>query len=86
MTELNRATCEEAFRHIDDYLDRNLAPADMQRIDEHLKVCAACLSEFTFEASLIDQVRTKLSRIKAPPGLLERITEGLSRPDPSEGP
>ena len=51
---LNRTTCEEAFRRLDDFLDRRLARTEMHLIEEHLEICAACAREFTFEASVLD--------------------------------
>ena len=74
---LDRATCEEAFRQLDDYLDRRLSPEETRKIEEHLHVCAACTREFTFEASLIRGVRRKLRRVAAPPDLLDRIATQL---------
>jgi anti-sigma factor (TIGR02949 family) len=70
---LNRTTCEEAFRRLDDYLDRRLAHTEMHLIEEHLEICAACAQEFTFEASVLIGVRQKLRQLSVPPDLLARI-------------
>ncbi len=71
---LNRTTCEEAFRRLDDYLDRRLGQTEMRLIQEHLEICAACAHEFTFEASVLIGVRQKLRQLNVPPDLLARIT------------
>ena len=71
---LNRTTCEEAFRRLDDFLDRRLAPTEMHLIEEHLEICAACAREFTYEASVLAGVRQKLRQLSMPPDLLARIT------------
>jgi len=71
---LNRTTCEEAFRRLDDYLDRRLAQTEMRLIEEHLEICAACAREFTFEASVLIGVRQKLRQLSVPPDLLARIS------------
>jgi anti-sigma factor (TIGR02949 family) len=76
---LDRTTCEEAFRRLDDYLDRHLPADEMRLIEEHLHDCAACSREFVFEASVIQGVRRKLRRIAAPPALVERIAEEIAR-------
>jgi mycothiol system anti-sigma-R factor len=76
---LDRFTCEETFRRLDDYLDRELSDREMQLVREHLKVCAACANEFEFETSVLSGVRAKLQRIAAPPGLMARISHALSR-------
>ena len=78
MSKLDRVTCEDAFRKIDDYLDRELSDEDLALIREHLDICAACATEFEFERSVLDGVRAKLRRIAAPPDLLSRIALRLA--------
>jgi len=80
MDPVNRFTCEEAFRRLDDYLDRELGPEEMGMVREHLETCAACTREFTFEASLLTAVRRKVQRIDVPPALLDRIKRELGQP------
>jgi len=70
---LNRTTCEEAFRRLDDFLDRRLGQTETRLIEEHLEICAACTREFTFEASVLMGVRRKLRQLSVPPALLARI-------------
>jgi len=79
---LDRTTCEEAFRRLDDYVDRQLSTEETRLIEEHLHQCAACSREFVFEASVIRAVRRKLRRLAAPPDLLERITQDIARAAP----
>lgn len=74
MNQIDRYTCEEAFRCLDDYLDRELAPDQMDCVREHLETCAICASEFDFEQTVIDDVRGKLRRIRAPGDLMTRIS------------
>jgi anti-sigma factor (TIGR02949 family) len=76
---LDRATCEETFRRLDDYLDRRLTPEETRLIEQHLQTCDACSREFVFEASVIEGVREKLRRVAAPEGLAARISERLNR-------
>lgn len=79
MAALDRYTCEDAFRRLDDYLDRELSPREADLVRQHLELCAACASEYQFEESVIRQVREKLARIPAPEGLLSRISSALTR-------
>lgn len=74
---MNRVTCEEAFRQLDDYLDRELRGGELRLIEEHLEICAACLREFTFEHSVLEGVRKKLREVTAPPDLMARIAGAL---------
>ena len=80
MGQLDRMTCEEAFARLDDFVDRELAPEEMKRVQEHLDTCAACAAEYRFEATLITGVRDKLRRIAVPPDLLSRISRKLADP------
>jgi len=93
---IDRFTCEETFRRLDDYLDRELSAREMRWVQEHLEVCAFCAAEFAFEAGVLERVRSVVSRIEARPGLAERIRRSLAgtagpggpspRPTPAAGP
>lgn len=73
MTHLNRYTCEEAFRRLDDYLDHELSADEMVLIREHLEICAGCAREFNFEASVLKGVGQKLRQADLPDTLQARI-------------
>ena len=42
MDRLDRYTCEEALRRLEEFLDRELTAEEMQRVQAHLDTCAAC--------------------------------------------
>ena len=73
MTHFSRYTCEEAFRRLDDYLDRELSAEETALVNEHLEICAGCAREFNFEESVLKGVRAKLRQIELPPTLQARI-------------
>lgn len=77
MARLDRYTCEEVFRRLDDYVDRELGPEEMTQMQRHLETCVVCAREYNFEISLLRQVRDKLQRVSAPPNLLGRISAAL---------
>jgi anti-sigma factor (TIGR02949 family) len=79
MTSLTRYTCEETFRRLDDYLDRELGREEMDLVHEHLETCAVCAQEFGFEASVINNVKRKLRQIDLPEDLQARLLAGLER-------
>jgi anti-sigma factor (TIGR02949 family) len=79
MAQIDRYTCEETIRRLDDYLDRELTPHEMQLVQEHLEVCAVCASEYAFEASALERVREKLQRIEAPADLRAKVFQALER-------
>jgi anti-sigma factor (TIGR02949 family) len=82
MSQLNRSNCEEAFRRLDDFLDRRLTPDEMRIIEEHLRICDWCTREFNFEASVLNGVKRKLRQLEAPPDLLSKV---LSQLHPHDG-
>jgi anti-sigma factor (TIGR02949 family) len=77
MAQIDRYTCEEAIRRLDDYLDRELTPHEMQLVQEHLAVCALCASEYAFEASTLERLRDKLQRMPAPADLMTKVFRAL---------
>ena len=75
----DRYTCEEMLRRLDDYLDRELSPEEIVRVEEHLRDCEACTREFGFEASVIRSVRAKLRQVEVPRSLMDRVAMSLAR-------
>jgi len=75
----SQLTCEELFRRLDDYLDREVTEEEAARVREHLEICAVCAAEYQFEESVLRNVREKLRRIAAPPDLMARISSSLAR-------
>ena len=79
MAHIDRYTCEETFRRLDDFLDRELTAHEMQLVQAYLEVCAVCAAEYAFEASTLGRVRDKVQRIAAPTDLLARISQALQK-------
>ena len=78
MSAVDRYTCEEVFRQLNDYLDRELSPAEMALVKEHLATCAQCASEHAFEASVLQELKRKLRRIDLPQSLLDKVAAILA--------
>lgn len=74
MTRIDRLTCEETFRRLDDYLDRELSADEMALVEQHLHTCEACAGEYAFEAGVLRTIRAKLQRLHAPPALQSTIS------------
>ena len=79
MTGASPLTCLEMVARLDDYIDRNLAPEELGRVEAHLTGCLECADEFRFEASLLEGIRERARRIALPPSLLARIHASLAR-------
>ena len=77
MTHIDRYTCEDLFRLLDDYLDDRLSEEQVQLVLAHLGICAVCATEYKFEASVLEQVRAKVSRGTPPEGLMKSISARL---------
>jgi anti-sigma factor (TIGR02949 family) len=81
VSRLSRTNCEEAFRLLNDFVDRRLTPEEHRIIQEHLEICAWCAREFNFEISVLQGLKRKIRQVSAPPELLSRILSQL----PSNG-
>ena len=91
MTKPPAFDCREAFRRVEDYVDRELSAEEMELVRTHLETCEICAREFSFEAFVLTQARAKLARIDVPETLKARIARALTsdadgpaaeRPDP----
>ena len=81
----HRISCSDMLLRLDDFVDRALSPEDLELVEEHLTECVKCAEKFRFEASLVQSLRDRLSRISAPEDLLRGIRERLSRLGPAGG-
>ena len=77
MDRLDRYTCDEALRRVEDFLDRELTADEMRMVQAHLDTCAACSSQFLFESQVLAGLKDKLRRVSLPPDLLARITRSI---------
>jgi len=78
MSPLDRYTCEEAFRRMDEYVDRELAANEQALVRAHLDTCAACAAEYAFEDGVLSALKAKLRRVGVPADLRERIAKQLA--------
>jgi len=79
MSSLDRYTCEQVFRLLDDYLDRELSPDEIARVEEHLATCAQCASESRFERGMLEGLKAKIRQIDVPASLVEKVETALKR-------
>jgi anti-sigma factor (TIGR02949 family) len=74
---LDRYSCLETVRRLDDYLDRELSAAERYEVERHLETCDRCLHRFRFEAAVVDELRTKIRRVSVPESLAGRLRAAL---------
>ena len=77
--KLDRYTCLETVRRLDDYLDRELSATEQREVERHLETCDRCLGRFRFEAGVLDELKTKLRRVNAPESLASRLRQALRK-------
>jgi anti-sigma factor (TIGR02949 family) len=75
----DRYTCEEAFRLMDDFVDRELDADERARVAEHLDGCAGCADMFRHEAEFLQHIREHLQHVRIPPELVTRVAQHLGR-------
>ena len=81
---LDRYTCLETVRRLDDYLDRTLSETERHEVEKHLETCDRCLQRFRFEAAVVEDLRMKLRRVTVPSGLESRLRDLLRRGNAGE--
>ena len=88
MIPIDPESCAKVFARLEDWVDRELSSDDLGRIEQHLRSCAMCASEFRFEEEVTRAVRDRAQRIRLPAGLHQRLREVLAgaAPEPPEPP
>ena len=81
----NRFDCEELFRRLEDYVDRELSAEETALVEAHLAQCEACATEYKFESRFVAEVKKKLRQVQAPSDLVKRISKALREQPPSDG-
>ena len=66
-------SCEAILRRLDDYIDRELSPGDMHVVERHIEDCLRCADRYRFEISLVQEIRSRLRRIRLPGHLVASI-------------
>lgn len=79
-----RLDCEELFRRLEDYVDRELSTDEAELVEKHLTECEACALEYSFETSFVREVKKKLRKIDVSADLRKRIGKALRALPPSD--
>jgi anti-sigma factor (TIGR02949 family) len=78
VSRIDRYTCADVVRRLDEYLDRQLSSIEMQLVREHIATCDVCAREQAFGEATLQMLKAKLRRIDAPADLLARIASTLA--------
>ncbi|GMV35767.1 MAG: hypothetical protein AMXMBFR61_02750 [Fimbriimonadales bacterium] len=79
MSDTTFFTCEETFRRMKDYVDRELPAAEVALVEMHLKACGACASEYRFEQTLLREMRSKLRSVPTSPESIARLLSNAAK-------
>jgi len=85
MSTIDRYTCEDVLRRLDEYLDRQLSLREMELARHHIETCAACAQEVGFSAETLRTIKAKVRRINVAPDLVDRISLTLAAAHAREG-
>jgi anti-sigma factor (TIGR02949 family) len=85
VSDIDYRSCAQVFARLDDYVDRELSPADLEQVARHLEICATCAQEFRIEGDVLRAIRRKLARIRMPAGLEGRVWRRLAAAHSSDG-
>jgi anti-sigma factor (TIGR02949 family) len=84
VSPVDRYTCEEVIRKLNDYLDRELSAEEMVLVREHLETCRQCAGAQAFEASVLEDLKRKVRRLDLPQSLIDKVRAILSDPQDDE--
>ncbi len=79
MSPLDFHSCAQVVRLLDDFVDRELAPHEIEQVERHLALCEKCAREARLEETALRSIRTMLRRIRIPAGLEARVWLALAR-------
>lgn len=77
MTGHDHDGCEQVFRNLFPYFDRELSAVEMAEVQRHLADCPPCEEVFQFEGNVLRHVREQAPRDCCPAKAVERIVQGF---------
>ena len=72
MSDPDTIGCEEALKHLAEFVDRELAETEQRDVERHLHTCRSCYSRMEFESRLKQQL-SALSSDETPAVARDRI-------------
>lgn len=69
-------SCDEAVRRLWEYVERELAPPNRQRVEEHLSLCRRCCGQMEF-AEELRRFMARQSVVDLPPDIATRFERTL---------
>jgi mycothiol system anti-sigma-R factor len=69
--------CEDCIRRLDQLVDKELSPPEVEEVQVHLDECGDCTKRYRFQEGLKRLVRVSYQDQKAPAALRERLRQQL---------
>ena len=79
MDPIDFYSCAQVVRLLDDYVDRELSPHEIEQVERHLLACEKCAREVRLESGVLRSIRATMRRIQLPPGTEARVWRALAR-------
>ncbi len=77
MNTMDKFNCEQVFQRLDDYVDRELSPREMEQVREHLEICAWCAGTYEYQTGVLEAMKNRLQRVSAPTSLRSKVLDAL---------
>jgi anti-sigma factor (TIGR02949 family) len=84
MSDVQRMTCEDALRRVQEFLDGELDDVSPDQVRGHFDICQRCYPHLRFEESFRKAVQRAAGRETAPAELRERLLRMIAEPPAQE--
>ena len=78
MSDTNEMGCEEALKHLLEFIDRELSDSEQESVERHLRTCRGCCSRMEFESRLKERL-SALSTEDVPSTTRDRVRNLIKR-------
>jgi anti-sigma factor (TIGR02949 family) len=69
--------CDEALKHLYEFLDKELTPEAEREVRRHLEACRPCVDHFDFEGAFLQFLHARCRARGAPAELKRKILSEL---------
>ena len=78
MSDNEDVGCEQALKHLVEFVDRELPYSEHDGVEQHLRICRNCCSRMEFERRLKERLST-LSTEDVPTATRDRVRDLIKR-------
>jgi anti-sigma factor (TIGR02949 family) len=78
MSDSNEMGCEEALKHLLEFIDHELSDSEQESVERHLRTCRGCCSRMEFERRLKERL-SALATGDAPATTRDRVRDLIRR-------